>query len=44
MERKTLYYPPQADILEIKPEGVMCVSQPVDSEDGWGENRVWEEL
>ena len=44
METKKLYYPPWTDVLVIKYEGVMCMSQPVDSEDGWGENRPWEDL
>ena len=44
METKTLYYPPQTDVLELKSEGVLCASQPVINY-GSGEDRLpWEEL
>lgn len=44
METKNKYFPPQTEILEMNFEGVMCLSNPVDSEYGYGEQRTWEEL
>lgn len=44
MESKIKYFSPKFEILEMNFEGVMCLSDQVDSSDGWGENREWEEL
>jgi hypothetical protein len=46
METKNKYFPPQTEILEMNFEGVMCLSSsdPMDSGEGWGESRSWEEL
>ena len=45
METKNKYFPPQTEILDMNFEGVMCLSNPVDSSDGTGEFRgPWEDL